>query len=85
MDIPHRRDTDVTQRLDAQDLVLGELRAMMLEHKITHTITDPAVLELVDILKGAKLLKRLAIVIASIVGGVWAFFAYVWEHFHFTK
>lgn len=82
---PHRRETDVTQRLDKQDIVLEDLRVMLVEHKLAHTLTDPALLELIDVLKGAKLLQRVAFVLAAMIGAAWAFFVFVWEHVRLVK
>lgn len=85
MESPQRRETDMLSRLDQQDKVLDELHNMMIEHRASHAHTDPAVDELVNILKGMKMMKQLALVLASIVGSAWAFFTFVWDHIHFTK
>jgi len=83
--IPHRRETDVTQRLDKQDAVLEEMRVMMIEHRLSHAQTDPALLELIDVLKGAKLLQRVAFMLVAAVGAAWAFFVFIWDHVRLIK
>lgn len=80
-----RRETDIANHLDEQDKLLRELRDMHLAHVRQHAETDPAIKELVDLLKGAKLLKSAAIFLATVIGGLWAFFAFVWDHITFAK
>lgn len=84
-DQPERRKSDVSQRLDKQDEVLEELRQILLEHAQHHQTTDPAVLELVDILRGMKFLRQIAFWLASVVGALYAFFSFVWDHVKFVK
>ena len=67
-------------RLDKQDLLLTSLHDMTIKHAAQHEITDPALYELVAILRGAKLLKQVAITMVSIVGSAWAFMEFVWKH-----
>lgn len=80
---PQRRESDLAVRIAHQEQVLEELKMMMVEHQALHKVTDPAVLELVDVLRGARFLKQIAIAVASIVGAAWAFFTFVWEHVKF--
>lgn len=80
---PQRRESDLAVRIAHQEQMLEELRIMIAEHQVMHKLTDPAMLELVEIMRGAKLLKQIAIAIASIVGGIWAFITFVWDHVKF--
>lgn len=82
---PQRRSSDLSVRIAHQEHLLEELRVMLVEHQTLHKITDPAVLELVEILRGMKLLKHIALVLASIVGSLWAFFTFIWDHVKFIK
>jgi hypothetical protein len=84
-DAPQRRDSDVTHRLDKQDAVLEDLRTMLVEHKTMHSVTDPALLELINILRGAKFLKQFVIWTAAAIGGLYAFASTAWDHIKFIK
>jgi hypothetical protein len=74
------RQNEVFERLEKQDTILQNLYEMSVKHNAQHTLTDPALYELVAILRGAKLLKQVAMTIAAIVGGGWAFVEFVWKH-----
>lgn len=82
---PRRRSVDIAERLDQQDIILGQVHQMIIEHNATHKVTDPALLELIDILRGAKLLKRLAIALAGLLGASWAFVEFIWNHVKIIK
>lgn len=80
-----RRVVDIVDRLDQQDEVLRQVHKMTVEHLAMHKVTDPALLELIDILRGAKILKKgiVAFVIAG--SSLWAFIEYVWTHIKFIR
>lgn len=77
----------ILQRLNKQDECLDEIkasqtdmRAKMETHMKLEESIRPAVLELVNILHGSKILTRGALWLAGLAGTVWGFFVWAKDH-----
>lgn len=80
----------ILNRMNHQDRTLDEIKAFQAEmrHKIdTHMEMEegirPAILELIGILNGSKVLSRIVLWIASLAGAAWAFVMWAKDHVKF--
>ena len=68
------------RRMDEQDTMLREILTKMALHKQEHENIDPALKELVSILKGIKFLKATIVALGALVGS--CYMAWLWAKDH---
>ena len=85
-------DDDSKARFDQQDEVLREqndvlrqIRDDLVAHREYHRLTDPGVAEMVDVLKGAKAVKKILAFIVGIVATCAAAWAWMVDHVKVIK
>ena len=72
--------TNLHRRMDVQDTLLREIRDTIVGHIATDAELKPALLELVTLWKGSKLLGIILGACAAFFAGLWTLFVWAKEH-----
>jgi hypothetical protein len=71
---------ELNKRMDRQDDLLRSILQMIVEHKAQFDEIKPAVIEIVSLWRGSKIIGAIVAAGFATVAGVWA--AFVWARDH---
>ncbi len=71
---------NIHRRMDTQDVLLTEIRDMIVAHIATEKEMKPALDELVSLWKGSKIMSRILATVCAGAAVLWALFVWAKDH-----